>query len=394
MSGGEALVLSGGGSLGAYQVGVLQALARGLSRGNGNRFFDPPLIVGTSVGAFNAAFLVAQGDVPFTVAVDRLKNLWLHRIADRGHGNGVFRYRFDPVDFVRGLVTDPMRAGAWLEADLGSVGKGLLRGIRQAALEERSPIQLLFRTLNLERLVCVEPLWRTIRGSIDFQRLIDSPRRLVVTAATWPELAFREFEGRDSIWRREGACILLAALAIPGIFPPRIVDGECLADGSVVANTPIGAAIRAGARQLHTILPMVLPWHGSGRCVSTGSLADLYLALAGVSNLQCFFGLREIELLDHHPARSREDHDPAEIDTRLHLPSESQGTLLWQLLDFGYERIERLVDRGFRDATRQLRFSPEEIIPSVESSEHFLPYRGVVSPYGKSRTSYPEKAGP
>ncbi|MEO1088911.1 MAG: patatin-like phospholipase family protein, partial [Acidobacteriota bacterium] len=59
------LVLSGGGSLGAYQVGMLKALSFGHCHSNGRKLFDPKLIVGTSAGAFNATFLAAQGDVPF-----------------------------------------------------------------------------------------------------------------------------------------------------------------------------------------------------------------------------------------------------------------------------------------------------------------------------------------
>src|SRR5687767_7164423 len=48
-----AFVLSGGGSLGAVQVGMLQALtARGV---------EPDLLVGTSVGALNAAYIGGHG---------------------------------------------------------------------------------------------------------------------------------------------------------------------------------------------------------------------------------------------------------------------------------------------------------------------------------------------
>lgn len=48
-----AFVLSGGGSLGAVQVGMLQAL--------GERGVEPDLLVGTSAGAINAAFVGGHG---------------------------------------------------------------------------------------------------------------------------------------------------------------------------------------------------------------------------------------------------------------------------------------------------------------------------------------------
>ncbi|MCG8459200.1 MAG: patatin-like phospholipase family protein, partial [Holophagales bacterium] len=255
-----ALVLSGGGSLGAYQVGVLEALAHGLCRANGRRAFDPPLIVGTSVGAFNAAFLSAQGDVPFPVAVGRLKDLWLRRIADRGHGNGVFRYRLDPEAFFRLLLWDPSSARDRLEADIRFVRRHILRQLRSVPRGRRSLVETVFRLLDLSTYVSLEPFWQTIGQALDMGRLATSPRRLLTTALTWPGLVLRRFEGRDPIWRREGACLLYAAIAVPGIFPPVIVDGECLFDASLSTNTPISPAIRAGAGCLHVVLPMVLPW--------------------------------------------------------------------------------------------------------------------------------------
>jgi NTE family protein len=61
-----AFVLSGGGSLGAVQVGMLQALAeRGIS---------PDLLVGTSAGALNAVFVAAHGTGP--ASLDRLATIW------------------------------------------------------------------------------------------------------------------------------------------------------------------------------------------------------------------------------------------------------------------------------------------------------------------------------
>src|ERR671910_463212 len=58
-----AFVLSGGGSLGAVQVGMLRALAE--------RRVAPDLLVGTSAGALNAAFVAAHGTSP--AALDLLR---------------------------------------------------------------------------------------------------------------------------------------------------------------------------------------------------------------------------------------------------------------------------------------------------------------------------------
>ena len=64
-----ALVLSGGGALGAYEVGVLKALCQGLCPGLGPRKLEATLRVGTSVGAFNAAFLAARVRAPSSVSL-------------------------------------------------------------------------------------------------------------------------------------------------------------------------------------------------------------------------------------------------------------------------------------------------------------------------------------
>lgn len=62
-----AFVLSGGGSLGAVQVGIMQALA--------DRHVEPDLFVGASAGALNAAFVAGRG---FTEeSLDELASVWL-----------------------------------------------------------------------------------------------------------------------------------------------------------------------------------------------------------------------------------------------------------------------------------------------------------------------------
>ena len=82
-----AFVLSGGGSLGAVQVGMLQALA--LSG------VHPDLLVGTSAGAVNAAWVAGHG--MSTDSLDRARRVWA----------GLRRSDIFPVDprqVVRGLT--------------------------------------------------------------------------------------------------------------------------------------------------------------------------------------------------------------------------------------------------------------------------------------------------
>src|SRR6478736_8344764 len=67
------LVLSGGGARGAYEMGALSVLLPELER-RGER---PKVLVGTSVGAFNCAYLAARAHTPAQHLVDEALPLWL-----------------------------------------------------------------------------------------------------------------------------------------------------------------------------------------------------------------------------------------------------------------------------------------------------------------------------
>lgn len=67
------LVLAGGGARGAYEAGVLSVLLPELEA-RGRR---PTVIVGTSTGALNAAFLAAVADCDAEEAARRLVEAWM-----------------------------------------------------------------------------------------------------------------------------------------------------------------------------------------------------------------------------------------------------------------------------------------------------------------------------
>ncbi len=103
----QAVVLSGGGATGAYEIGVLEALFE--SDG-----FDPGIYTGTSVGSFNAAFMASPKTHEAGAAtLARLKVVWQDTIAGRSElgRNGVFRIRGDVLPFLRPsvLARDPTK---------------------------------------------------------------------------------------------------------------------------------------------------------------------------------------------------------------------------------------------------------------------------------------------
>src|SRR2546423_12780395 len=67
------LVLAGGGARGAYEVGALSALLPALEQ----RGESPRIIVGTSIGALNAAFLAAAADRPAADVIEEGRAVWL-----------------------------------------------------------------------------------------------------------------------------------------------------------------------------------------------------------------------------------------------------------------------------------------------------------------------------
>jgi NTE family protein len=76
-SGKTAMVLSGGGANGAYEVGVLKALCTGKSKVTQFQPLNPDIFSGTSIGSFNAAVLVSRAAEQDHCAAEYLEKLWL-----------------------------------------------------------------------------------------------------------------------------------------------------------------------------------------------------------------------------------------------------------------------------------------------------------------------------
>jgi NTE family protein len=183
-----AFVLSGGASLGAVQVGMLRALVA--------RDIRPDVIVGTSVGAINGAFLASRAFVPDTI--DELADLW----------TGIRRGHVFPVEPFTGLL-------GFLGARRNLVPAGALR--------------------------------RLLARHTDCELLEDLPTPLHVIASDL--LTGREVRLSD------GPLIdaVMASAAIPGVLPPVERDGRLLIDGGVLNNTPITHAVELGADEIYVL---------------------------------------------------------------------------------------------------------------------------------------------
>jgi len=223
----KAIVLPGAGARGAYQVGVLKAIAGILPERAPNPF---AIISGTSAGAINGAVLASRAG-NFERAVADMERVWANFRADQ-----VFR-----TDSWTMLKTSLY----WF----ATVVTGGLATRAPPALLDASPLRaLLTKRVRFGRIAkAIE------RGQIE---------ALAVTASAYTSArSVTFFQARDHIapWarvRRIGrpAAItldhLLASAAVPFIFPPVRIGGEYYGDGSMRHRAPLSSAIHLGADRI------------------------------------------------------------------------------------------------------------------------------------------------
>jgi NTE family protein len=183
-----AFVLSGGASLGAIQVGMLRALYE--------RDIKPDLIVATSVGAINGAFIAAR---PQNVATaDELATIWRQ----------VRRAQVFPLNPLSGL--------------LGFLG-------------------------SRPHLVPDSGLRRLLAKHVEQERLDELPIPLHVVAV--------DVVSGEELLLSSGPVVdaVMASAAIPAVLPPVPWEDHELMDGGVANNTPISHAIELGAREIYVL---------------------------------------------------------------------------------------------------------------------------------------------
>ncbi len=222
-----ALVLPGGGARGAFQVGVLKAIAEVLPRRSPNPF---PILSGTSAGAVNA-IVIATRARRFRTAVAELDRVWSH-----------FRchqvYRTDHLTMLKSSLH-------WI---LGLTLGGWLVGMPDSLLDNAPLRSLLSRNLHFPR----------ISDAIEAGHL-DS---IAITAAGYASArSVSFFEGRpeQSGWertRRLGRKTdlnldhVMASIAVPYIFPPVRIGKEYFGDGAMRQATPLSPVVHLGADRI------------------------------------------------------------------------------------------------------------------------------------------------
>ncbi len=373
----HAVVLSGGGGYGAYEIGVMRALFGGESASFHGEPIDPTVVTGTSAGALNAALLCsAPPGTDSLAALDYLEDVWLHAIAgDERCSSNVLRFRGNPLTLLRPECVDAAQASAELAGDVQYLGDQFSARVARFADSSEALEQRVLDALDASVLVSADRFVGIVRETVDLDHIRRSDRQLRIAATNWRTGFLRVFTNAD-MSDRWGHSIVLASTAIPGVFQTVEIEGDPYADGGLVMNTPLRPAIDAGADVLHVIYmdphadQIPLP-----RLRSTAStlyrLAVITLAammtrdieIAGRINLGIDVlqgaaapGATSEHAKGHHLLTSRQaEGRPATTYKRLaihryHPHDDPGGTFRW--LSFDRDRIVRMMDRGYEDARR------------------------------------------
>lgn len=222
-----ALILPGGGARGAFQVGVLKALAEMMPKGSPNPF---SVISGTSAGAINSIVLASKAR-RFRVAVAELDRVWANFTSEQV-------FRTDHLTMLKSSLH-------WLAA---IVFGGFLVGTPKSLLDNSPLRALLSRNIRFPRIQ--EAI---TSGHLD---------AVAVTAASYASARSTSFfqatpdRGGWSRTRRVGIRgqlhldHLMASIAVPMIFPPVLLDGGYFGDGAMRQATPLSPAIHLGADRI------------------------------------------------------------------------------------------------------------------------------------------------
>jgi NTE family protein len=220
-----ALVLQGGGALGAYQAGVYEALSEA--------GIHPDRIAGISIGAINAAIIAGN---PPDFRVDRLREFWTHVTAD-----GLWRYLGDANlglargDTARNLLSQMSATMALASGATGFFGARPVMPWLQPG-----------GTIEATSFYDTKDLKRTLERLVDFDRLNAGAPRFTVGAVNVRTGNFVYFDNTTHTILPEH---VMASGALPPGFPAIEIEGEHYWDGGLVSNTPLQWVVEGEPRR-------------------------------------------------------------------------------------------------------------------------------------------------
>jgi NTE family protein len=234
-----ALLLQGGGALGAYQGGVYEALTE--------RGIYPNWVAGISIGAVNATIIA--GNAP-EERVAKLRAFW-----ERVTTNVSWPQAKDGTSF---LLSGEGPRQVFNQASAATTMSNGAPGF----FAPRVPAPWLFPDGHIEATSWYETgaLVTTLERLVDFDRVNCGETRVSLGAV---DIRSGNFAYFDSETCKIGPKHVLASGALPPGFPPIEIDGQYYWDGGLVSNTPLQWVLQDGPRQ-DTLAFQVDLWSAHG----------------------------------------------------------------------------------------------------------------------------------
>jgi NTE family protein len=338
-----ALVLQGGGALGAYQAGVFHALDE--------HDLMPDWVVGTSIGAINAAIIAGNDKA---TRLPRLKEFWervshkdsvdMQKIPDQARRFNINLSTFDTITrgvpgffsprmfnpFAAGMAVDPEQASFYDTTELGN----------------------------------------TLKELVDFEYLnANGATRLTVNAM---QVKSGQLVSFDNTRQTLGVEHIMASGALPPGFPAVRVDGELYWDGGLYSNTPLDSVLDDRA-YVDTLCFMVDLWCSGGPEPRTFDEVqtrqkDVMFASRNKRHLEAYVQHHKVQqtlrdLYKQLPPKLKNTMRPEVVaalgaDNTLHIVQLSYAGRDWGMaskdINFSKGSIEWRWDQGYQDTKRAI----------------------------------------
>lgn len=329
----KALVLSGGGSKGAAQLGTLRALL------DANPDLDYELYAGISVGALNSS-LLATGHLKETLP--QLEDVWFNKVI----GNrSIWRHHlwyyilfgicviifFIFAAFISFLLTAPK----WLT----------IAFLILAVVSFYLPY---YSLNNSHSIYNTDPLKDLVGEILDLDKLKNSSKKLIVGAVSFTTGNYKSVNKHSDDIKKW----ILASSAFPLFFPLQEIDGEYWTDGGILEISPLSDAIKAGATEIDVILTSP---------IEAGIFEGKPVIL---KQLQRHIDIMSSEIL-RNDLFARCSIVP-DLKIRIFMPEKS---LTSNSLDFSPDKIKRMYDEGKKMAEKVLD-AEHSSPPKVARLEH------------------------
>jgi NTE family protein len=290
MSNKRSLVLSGGGSKGAFQIGVLRKLIEE------NPLLQYDQICGVSVGAINAASLGMFDKQEFSKAIDYIQSKWFNDVETK------------------------------------TIHKPWLFGVVQGLLFEKS----LFNS---------SPIHEYLKNNLDLDKLVKSNVDVVVGACSLEtgEYIYVNKHDRDNMGDNANYIDwICASSSFPVFFTPVRINNKLWTDGGVRSMTPLSYAIKSG----HDIIDVILSYDPEVIEPKEGDLSVFDQLLRTLDLMSNQIGIADIKIAGLKNDLVELNSKYKKVEINVYCPNEH---LTSNSLDFNKESVKKMFEIGYNN---------------------------------------------